>query len=172
MSYADPRSGVYRFLMNGATKHANGNYAGNATIFRFTAQHQSTLERLIIHLQDGNGMRAERYGALGAALTNGYRVVVLDENDVELLDLCDGVPIKSNGGMGRYCYDVDLKPWGVGEEFIQVRWTFAKSGEPVHLKPGHSLAVELSDDLSGLTEHYFMVQGKYTKDDSGRSFSF
>jgi hypothetical protein len=50
-----------------------------------------------------------------------------------------------------------------GDEMLQVRWTFAKSGAQLRLNGNNNerLEVVLDDDLDGLIEHYFMVQGVY-----------
>ena len=154
---------ISRFLdTNGdgtGTKNARGNYASAATPLYFKATTTVNLHRMIIHIGDTTGMQAQKYGNI-AELTNGYTVKVIDNDNVtELMDLCNLVPIKSNGGIGRYCYDVELRTWGAGNEFVQARWTFAKAGQPLRLKQGQRLSITLNDDLTGLLEHYFMVQG-------------
>lgn len=46
-----------------------------------------------------------------------------------------------------------------GDDFFVVRWTFANSGNPLVLRPGYSLRVNLNDNLSALTAQHFQVQG-------------
>ncbi len=76
-------------------------------------------------------------------------------------DLTDGLPIKSNAAWGRVCYDIDISTFGTGDNFVECRWTFAKSGKFLELngQAGEWLEAYLSDDLSGLVSHTFMVQG-------------
>jgi hypothetical protein len=142
-----------------AKHNANGNYATVADEFYFEAARDCYIHRLIIHISDTTGAQAQDYGNITGGLSNGYTIVEQDDTQTTLKDLCDGVAITTNGSIGRYCYDVELKSWGAGDEFIQARWTFAKAGYPLYLPAGHRLSITFNDDLSGLLEHYFMVQG-------------
>ncbi len=105
-------------------------------------------------------MQAEEYGNLGAALTNGITVRLQDSGGT-VLDLTDGLPVKTNAGWGQLCYDVDLKSWGAGNELLLVRWTFERAGQPLRLEGEDSgrLEVVLNDDFTGLLAHTFQVQG-------------
>ncbi len=157
---------VFRFLDtagNGTgTKNANGNYSVSPNLnteFYYSPTQYTEIHRLIIHITDTTGMQTQDYGNIGSGLTNGYNFSVEDENQNEVIDLCDGTVIKTNGDIGRYCYDVDLKNWGSGDEMLQARWTFTRSGSPIVLEPSWRFTVTLSDDCSGLIEHYFMLQG-------------
>ena len=46
-------------------------------------------------------------------------------------------------------------------QIIVVRWTFAKSGAPIRLDGAKNARLEvlLNDDLTGLVDHHFVVQG-------------
>lgn len=158
-----PGQAIYRFLdTNGdgtGTKNANGNYSITAEEFYFQPDGYVEIHRMIVHLADTSGMQAEEYGNLGTALSNGYAPEIQDEDGATLLDLCDGIAITANGDLGRYCYDVDVKSWGAGNEFLQARWTFTKSGAPLLIEENHRFSITLNDDFSGLLEHYFMLQG-------------
>lgn len=120
------------------------------------------IQRGIITVQDSGVFDAEGYGAL-SALTNGMTLRVMDSNGLKYLLTDDHLPIKQNVDWGAYCYDVDLKAWGVGDKFIVARWTFGKSGKPVYLREskGEYLELEVADTLSGLVEHLFLIQGHY-----------
>lgn len=156
---------IYRFLdTNGngtGTKNAVGDYSVAAEEFHIQppVSLRYSLYRMIVCIEDTAGMRAEYYGDLASALTNGIKVSVDDGAATELCDLTDGDPVKSNAGWGRHCFDVDVKTWGAGNELLLVRWTFSKAGAPVFLQEGHRLIVTLNDDLTGLVSHNFMVQG-------------
>lgn len=157
---------IYRFLdTNGngtGTKVANGNYSGAVEQFYFESDGYCQLHRMIVHLEDTTGFQAEEYGNLGSVLTNGISIKVIDSDGVTVLkDLTDGLPIKSNAQWARVCYDVQLYDWGAGNQALGVRWTFEKSGSPISLSEGERLVVELNDDLTGLLDHTFMVQGEY-----------
>ena len=157
-------AGIYRFLDTAGDgtgiKDASGDYSITPTEFYFQPTVNSRLHRIIMHVQDASGGSAEEYGNLGAPLSNGYKLLLISDEDEEILDLCDGIPIKSNGGFGRYCYDVRPETSGAGDEFWGVRWTFAKSGDSLYVPAGWRLSITLSDDFSGLVDHTFMVQGK------------
>ena len=157
---------ILRFLdTNGngtGTKNAIGDYSvspNQNTEFYYEATQYSELHRLIIHISDTTGMQSQDYGNIGSGLTTGYTIQIKNATDGVILDLCDGTVIKTNGSIGRYCYDVDLKNWGSGDEFIQARWSFSKGGSPIVLEPNWKISITLNDDCSGLLEHYFMVQG-------------
>lgn len=157
---------ISRYLdLNGdgsGAKNANGDYSTVADIFYIQppATQDYLLTRLIVSIEDTQGMQAEEYGNLGAALTNGITVRVQDDSGT-LVDLTDSAPVKTNAKWGALCYDVDLKSWGAGDELILVRWTFSRSGRDVLLRGDRNerLEVVLNDNLTGLISHEFLVQG-------------
>ena len=107
-------------------------------------------------------MEPEEYGNLGAALTNGWSIKVKDADDVVLLDINDGVPVKTNAGIGRMCYDVDLKAWtNTTNEVVLARFTFSRAGSELKLNAGEKLVITLNDSFVGLIDHYFQIQGHY-----------
>lgn len=145
------------------TKVAIGNYSGGQD-FKYVHPRGSNtiadIHRLMVHIQDTSPLSADEYGGL-AALTNGIQLLVTDVNDVTFRDLTDGVPIKSNAHWGRFCYDFSLDTFGSGGDFCQARWTFNAAGSPLHLKPGWSFIARMSDNLTGLIDHTFNLQGIY-----------
>ncbi len=144
------------------TIDAIGDYSSAEEIFYIepAVTEKFLLTRLIVTVEDGQGMRAERYGALASALTNGITVRVSNDSGV-IVSLDGGVPVKANAEWGRLCYDVDVKSWGAGNELLLVRWTFEKTGDVLTIDGGldHKLEVVLNDDFTGLVHQYFMVQG-------------
>ena len=122
----------------------------------------SYIHRMIVSIGDTTGMQASEYGNTGAALTNGVSIAV-KRAAATLIDLTPE-PILTNAQWGAYCYDVDLKTWGAGDELLLVRWTFTKSGSPIKLEAGDKLVVTLNDDCSGLTDHRFLIQGEQAWD--------
>ncbi len=123
-----------------------------ASVFRVT--------RMIISLEDATGFSTAEYGNLGIALANGIGVRIHDGTST-VLDLMDGIPVKTNGAWGRLCYDVNLSTFGTGNEMLLVRWTFDKSGMPLRLDGDQTqeLQVTIDDNLTGLISQYFQVQG-------------
>lgn len=165
-----PEDKLFRYLDTvgdgNGTKNANGNYSVTSDDFKITppAGERYAISRMIVEVEDTSGMQAEEYGNLGAALTNGIQVLVVDDGDTTILDLTDGEAIKTNAGWGSHCYDVALKSWGAGDELLLARWTFARTGSRLLLESGYSLLVRLNDDFTGLVGHYFFVNGiRYDK---------
>ncbi|MCU7840858.1 MAG: hypothetical protein KZQ94_15950 [Candidatus Thiodiazotropha sp. (ex Troendleina suluensis)] len=161
-----PERLIYRYLdTNGdgtGTKNAVGNYTTETEFFIAPGlAYQYGLHRMIVSIQDASGSSAAEYGNIGSALTNGIKISVIDSSDNELLDLTDGLPIKTNAEWAAACYDDTLNTWGQGNELFAIRWTFTKdSGDPLLIKPGNRFSVVLNDDLTGLVSHKFFVRGK------------
>ena len=161
---------IYQYLDangdgTGATT-ANGNYSDagvGVTQFYYEATNYAEIERMIIYVEDTVGFAAADYGSITGNLTNGISLKVFDTNGTtELLDLTAGLPVKSNAGWARTCYDAQLLEWGAGNEMLLARWTFSKAGDSINLLPGQRLAVVMNDDLTGLVDHNFMIQGQFT----------
>ena len=142
------------------TQQANGDYSVTPEDFKFTAVNVTELARVIVFIEDTSGFGADDYGDIAGGLTNGIEIKVY-RNDSTVDDLLDGITIKNNAGWARVCHDVVNHAFGVGNDFLSVRWTWAKSGMPLKLLEGEELRFELSDDFSGLVEHTFMVEGTY-----------
>ena len=155
----------FRFLdLNGdgtGTKNAIGDYS-TPDIFYIqpAAGVVYRVARMIVSIEDGGGMRAERYASLGAALSTGVQVRVQNDSGT-VIDLTNGIPITSNALWGSACYDVDVKSWGAGNDILLVRWTFERAGQMLRLDgdANERLEVVLSDDFTGVVGHYFMAQG-------------
>lgn len=165
MSYKTPNQCIYQFLSTDGqgtgTIQANGNYSTVQGEFYITpgTAHRYAIHRMLVHIQDTGPISADEYGAL-TALTNGVRVVIKDGTDTEILDLLAGTTVKSNAQWGQMCYDATPSTYGSGLDFVNVRWTFAKSGNPLLIQQNHKLSVLLDDNLSGLSAHTFLVQGE------------
>lgn len=166
MGQQRPESRIAQFLdTNGdgsGTVNATGNYASAATDFYFEAAEDCFIYRMIVSIEDTSGMQADEYGNLGAALTNGWELKVKDASDVVLSDETAGVAVKTNAGIGRNCFDVDVKSWGITptDELLVARWTFEKDSQPLFLRQGDKLVIALNDNFTGLVDHYFMVKGE------------
>ena len=145
------------------TKNANGNYAGAVEEFYIEAQagESLTLTSMLVAIEDTGGGTVQEYGNIGSALTNGIAVTVENEHGTVLMDLTDAVPVTTNAHWAQLCYDVNWLDKGSGNDMIAVRWTFAKSGQPIKLEEGQRLIVSVNDNLTGLVSHYFLVQGTY-----------
>ena len=123
------------------------------------------IARLIVSLVSTTALIPAGWGK-GAALTNGLTFKIKDAADALLVDLTNGVPVKTNGDWGGICYDVS----GFGganptvDTYLHARWTFTKAGSPLMLQGhlGHYIEVSVDDDLSDgadITSFTLMIQG-------------
>ena len=143
------------------TKNANGDYSLVADDFYFQPTRACYIHRMLVFMEDTSGFTAEEYGNLGAALSNGYEVQLKDSSDGVQVDLTDGVVITTNSSLARTCYDANLKDWGTTptDEALVARWTFSRAGIPLYMNANDKFVITFNDDLTGLLQHYFMVQG-------------
>lgn len=154
---------VFQYLdTNGdgtGTDSAVGNYASAAEDFYYEVTGSGVeIHRMIVMVRDTGAFDAADYGN-SIALTNGIDVLVYDANEDTERSFVGGKKIKNNIGWGALCFDADVKTWGIGDEFLLVRWTFAKSGAPLRLQKSDKLVVRLNDDFSGLVDQTFQIQG-------------
>jgi hypothetical protein len=122
------------------------------------------VHRLLVMIEDAGAFDAAKYGN-AIDLTNGITLQIENAAGVINQIIPTYHPVKANADWGEWCYDVDVKSWGTGNEVMLVRWTFAKGGTTIKLsgKRGEKLVVTLNDDFTGLVEHHMTVQGnKYT----------
>ena len=144
------------------TTNANGDYSGTQGEFFVLppAGIVYRIRRLLVCIEDANGFRAEKYGSLAGALTNGIQMEVHD-GSTQIIDFLAGATVKTNAAWGAYSFDVELKTWGAGDEILLVRWTFGRAGVPIRLVGDSTqrLRVLLNDDLTGLIAHLLTVQG-------------
>lgn len=144
--------------------NAIGNYTSTTssvpTQFWYAATEPTRLHRMVVEIEDTAGMAAADYGNITGSLTRGVQMKHIDSDGTTVLhDFTAQAVIKTNAGWAKYCYDVDIKTWGSGNDFLFVRWTFANAGTPVRLDTGERLAILLHDDFSGLVQHRFLFQG-------------
>lgn len=164
-----PQNLLFRYLDTDGdgtgTKNAIGDYSSAATDFYIQppAGKIYTIERMLVYIQDTGAFDAEKYGN-AVTLTNGVSVSLTTSADVEILDLVDQIPIKTNSGWARQCFDVQVNSWGTGDETLIGRWTFSKTGSPLVLTDQKKFKVTLNDSFAALVAHYFQVQGFQSTD--------
>ena len=141
------------------TTNAIGDYSAGTDFYITPGSTQRyAIFRMLVFIEDTQALSADEYGNL-AALANGVRVVLRDKNDAEIIDLTAGVTIKNNAQWAQVCHDSKQSDYGSGNNFVSVRWTFAKAGSPIFVQEHEKLVVELSDNFTGLVTHTFIVQG-------------
>lgn len=142
--------------------NANGNYSGAEEIFYIQPPPGEVfyIYRMMVAIRDSGGIRFEEYGNIATGLTNGVSIRVQDDSGTKL-SLTDAVPILNNAAWGYHSYDVSIASAGSGDDFVSVRWTFARSGQVIRLDGdlNQRFEVVLNDNLTGLIEHRFKVNG-------------
>ena len=163
-------SPMYQFLdtVGDATGSFEANVDGSVTPVVFKLKPQNArqailIHRMIVHIQDAaTAFNASNYGGV-STLTNGLTGGIYRESDDSVLsEISGGFTVKSNADWGALCFDAVPLDFGSGSEFFQVRWTFTKAGAPLRIIPGTYFGINVNDDLTGLTRHTFMMQGRRT----------
>ncbi len=152
---------VSEFLSDdgGTTKSYIGDYSGgSATVLKYTATQPTVICRLIGIIDDAANPEPGEYGAI-AALTNGISLAQFDSADTVLQRMVPAShPIKRNSDWATFCYDFTMEGTLSTNSLLAFRWTFGKA-KNLLLLDGDYIGLGLNDDLTGLTEHQFIVQG-------------
>jgi len=154
---------VSEFASNGSTIDAIGDYAAAMESFRITCKagiQKLHIHRMIVNIEDVGNFDAAKYGN-NITLTNGINVCVRNAADTILVNLTGTAKVQTNAQWAAYCHDAVLHNFGVGNQSLTVRWTFANMGKAISLSAGEYLSVELNDNFDGLVHHNFMLQGHY-----------
>ena len=118
------------------------------------------LDELDVFISDATALADNGYGGV-AGLTNGVDVEIL-RKDGRVLDLLDGVAVKSHG---QYCrYGATLESGGSTGVFVSAKVPLAPGGEQFLLDVGDTFRVRINDDLTGLTGHQFCLRGRVDLD--------
>ena len=155
---------IYTFLRDSTNSK---NQAINATLtpvlftYKVPSGCSLSLHRLIFYLQDGQFIDSGGFGN-GLELTNGILINKLDAFNNSVYDYLNGVPITLNIHWNQYGYDLRVDRFASGDESLTIRWTFAKTGEPVNLDENESFALTIRDDLTYITAQRANIQGVLT----------
>lgn len=108
------------------------------------------IDRLIVFVEDNAALVGDVFG--GAALTNGIRLQVLNDDDVSLLDIDAGVPIKRFGDLMALGAEQLNDPTQAAAGTNKYGAFQLRFEHPVVLNGNtpSRLAVTLNDNLSGL----------------------
>lgn len=117
------------------------------------------LNRSCILMVDG-GITIIKFGGI-SALTNGLRIQNIDSDGTTVLhEYTTGFTIKANYHFGLLAGpDVPIEN-AAGEDALIVRWTLEKVGSPILLTEGQIFRVIVQDNLAGITEFSWMIQGR------------
>lgn len=141
------------------TGSINANVDGSVTPVDFKvtipAGKVGIVHRLIVTIRDSGSLDSGLYGN-NITLVNGIDVIYKDPYGNETVRSAQH-PIKSNIDWAAYCYDVEIHPWGSGDQGMFARYTFTKDGAPLVLPAGSEYIIRINDDLTGLTAHHFRL---------------
>jgi len=143
------------------TKDAVGNYASDTDFYiECPANQKYVVSRVLVTISDTGSLAAGEYGNISLTGDEGVSIII-EQRGVEN-DLTDGIPITSNACWHRIAgVDMVRSSFGSGDDFLSIRYSFFKHGTEVVLNTGDKLIARLNGNLSGLTSHYFTVQGYY-----------
>lgn len=98
-----------------------------------------------------------------AALANGLIMGKrLTATDAVTLDLLDGDAIKTNAGFSRNGFDLTIRDFASGEDYISAEYAFeSKCGGPLIVNANEYFAVTVRDNLSAMTGGRAIVSGLY-----------
>jgi hypothetical protein len=123
---------------------------------------------LIVSITDTKaGFSATTYGAI-PALTNGlhlHRVVGTGGGATLSFDVVSqtGAVVRTNVGWATFCFNFNLATWGTGDDSMVVKCELYEGTNmtPILLRgdKNEALRLEITDNLTGLSGHYFVVHG-------------
>ena len=162
---------VHRFVdtVGDGSGDINANVDGSITPILFKclppAEGALVFAEVTIIIEGTGNFKTNTYGGL-AALTNGLQLGLFDKDTEEpVVELTAPHRVRTNVDWALYAYPVTLSAWGGGSSHITANWDARKAGGAgVLLAAGSQLAlgVKISDDLTGLANHFFVLKGYQT----------
>ncbi len=153
-------NGLYELLKDGSTTDMSVKGDVTPVVYKFTVPDDQImfLSRCNIIIQDG-GISITKFGGIGA-LANGLTVKAIDADGTTVLkDYTKDITIKKNNHFHLLAgVDVPIIS-AAGDDAMNVRWTIRKKGSPILFLAGQSFQVTVQDDLTDLTEMFWMLQG-------------
>jgi hypothetical protein len=143
------------------TKDANGDYSVTPETFFIQppAGEIYSITEFLIHIADSSNFTITGFASI-AALTNGINVYA-KRNGQTLIDVMDGIPIKTNPQLLHLTHRVALLDFVAGGNSLVVSYHSEDFGTSLvmHGDLGDTLEVVLNDDLSGIDDMHFIVHG-------------
>ena len=150
-------------LLLGTTNNANSDFSGGTTEFIYTntdASNTLFIGSLNIKIQDDGSLNLSEYGSIGSSLTNGISIYYTGSTGTVRKNIIGTTfPIQKNSDYFNHTTEVNVQDLGTGDSLISIDLNFQKNRSNIKLGVTDRIAVELSDDLSNLTEHTFQITG-------------
>lgn len=118
------------------------------------------LHLMTIFIQD-QGIKADEFGGLGSALTNGLLIEVRDDKDNLLLDPTDGTPIKANAAFSSLTGSdlVFQDAAGMSQDLFTALWIINATGAGLWMDKNWLIRFVVRDDLTSLNFFRCFVHG-------------
>ena len=145
--------------IGGGTYQATGNYSVTPLVLKVTcrAGEQLWLHKLQVHVQDAAQFDPAGYGGL-VALTNGVTVGVFNEAGTEIHRLTQE-PV-TNLGEWAHFGESAYGEKSTSTMYFVGRLDLIGVSTPIQLSEGQSFRVTISDNMTGLDEHDFLLHGE------------
>lgn len=144
--------------------NANVNGSISPVIFKKSLPpnaYRMDISRMIIGITDVGSIDSASYGN-GIVLTNGITLGIYQQGtDALVRNLTpENSVIKTNHDWAFKCHDLNVFSFGTGSESLTARWSFTAAGAPEVVGTDEYFGVVIADDLTGLIEHKFQIQGR------------
>ncbi|MFH2072231.1 MAG: hypothetical protein ABIJ75_05190, partial [Actinomycetota bacterium] len=121
---------------------------------------------LAFHLYDTNGGLPDEFGDIGAVLTNGIALDLLDVDGNSIIDLFDGNPVTMGADFEMFCTAAPLVAGTTNQSYVYRMNIPERYGQELRVvgAPGEFnsyLQMTVNDDTSGLLSFYVVAQGYY-----------
>jgi hypothetical protein len=137
-----------------------GNYAAEATEFKFTTTLRYDIHSVLISIADNAAFISGVYGALAAALTNGVTMFATVGGGATRVPLMSGVAVKKNRDWLGLTAGTQMTNFDSTAQVLTVEFNIPDTyGTPLVLEPGDSFIISLHDDFTGLQAHTFGLRG-------------
>lgn len=118
------------------------------------------INRLVVNIKDDGPMDAGRYGN-NLVLPNGLTVCAYERGtDRIIVDMMDGVPVKTNNDWRLASSDMSISAFGIGTDSLTIQWDLTN---PLTLTNDEYFGIAVRDNLFPLTDQTFFVEGQYLK---------
>lgn len=154
------------FIQAGPVTNLNQDYSGapvNVSWSALVDPRSIYLRSIVLQIRSPAGTpQINTYGSI-PELTNGLTFTATLGGVSRVLT--EGRPIRNNMDLERYTGgNVVYSSFGAGDDLVTATWDLVKMfGAPLWIEDGSDILLNLSDDLTGLTEHFVYGQGYLTE---------
>lgn len=164
-SATPPENQWYQHFLNSVgSRDMNVDGTGTAAIYKAICPAGKEVEAQRINIViEGTKVDPSDFGGIAGGITNGVGITAHSADGTELIDYCNGFPVKTNIEWGILSGIDSRIQTGTGDDGLLVRFTFEKGSDATLLRAGHYLQAIISDDLTPagkVVKFFMMAQGK------------